>query len=450
MFDKKSVDMLHGNLFKNIVAYSIPIILTNVLQLVFNAADLMVVGRFCGSEYVGAVGATSSLIHLIINLFIGISVGAGVSCAMAIGSGNEAAVHKVVHTSIPVSVISGIIITVFGILFSEEMLNVMGTPKELITLSATYLKIYFAGTIGSMVYNFCAAILRAAGDTKSPFIFLTISGILNVILNLIFVLVFDMDVDGVALATAISQVVSAIFVLIALMRRKDFCKLNLKKIRIYKKPLFDILRIGVPSGIQSSLFSLSNVIIQSSINSLGPVVVSGNAAASNLEGFIWVAMNSFHQTALNFTGQNIGVKNYKRISQIFKNCLVCVSIVGLVGGISFFLLGKPLLSLYITDSPEAIKAGIIRLSFICAPYFLAGIMEIATGSIRGMGISLPPMIITVLGVCVFRIVWVFTVFKAFNTSQSLYISYPISWVITFIAEVIVFIYILRKKQKLKS
>lgn len=446
MFSSKSIDMLHGPLLKNIVAYTIPIMLTNVLQLLFNAADLMIVGRFCGSECVGAVGATTSLTHLITNLFIGISVGVGVTCAISIGSDNKEVTHKIVHTSIPVALICGVVVTLIGMCFSTQLLDLMNTPKEFIHLSDTYLKIYFSGTTAVMLYNFCASILRAAGDTKTPFLFLTIAGLLNFILNLIFVTFFDMDVDGVALATVISQVISAILVLWALIKRKDSCKLQLNKIKIYKKPLRDMLRIGIPSGIQSSLFSISNVLIQSSINSLGPVVVSGNAAASSLEGFIWVSMNSLQQTSLNFTGQNLGVKNYKRISQILKLCLLCVTVVGLAGGLSFYIFSKPLLSLYITDSAEAISAGVLRMSFICAPYFLAGIMDVVSGSIRGMGVSLPPMIITVLGVCVFRVAWVLTIFKIpeFHTAESLYISYPISWIITFTALIFVFIHVLRK------
>ncbi len=452
MFNNKNVDMLHGPLFNNVVAYSIPIILTNILQLLFNAADLMVVGRFCGSDCVGAVGATTSLIHLIINLFIGLSVGTGVTCAIAIGSGEKNAVHSVVHTAIPIALISGILLTVSGVFFSEPLLKIMDTPQEFFDLSATYLKIYFLGITATMIYNFCSAILRASGDTKSPFIFLTTAGILNVVLNLIFVLFFGMNVDGVALATIISQFLSAILSVVALMKRNDYCKLNITKVRIHKKPLFEILRIGIPSGVQSCMFSLSNVIIQSSVNSLGAIVVAGNSAAATLEGFIWVAMNSINQTALNFTGQNVGVKNYKRVSQIFTTCILCVTVIGVVGGLTFFLLGKPLLSIYITDSPEVIEAGIVRLTFICAPYFLGGIMDIASGSIRGMGVSLPPMIITVIGVCVFRIIWIFTVFRVpeYHTAESLYVSYPISWTITFLAELILFIFILNKRKKLKN
>ena len=449
MFNKKNVDMLNGPLFKNIIAYSIPIILTNILQLLFNAADLMVVGRNCSSDCVGAVGSTTSLIHLIINLFIGLSVGTGVTCAIAIGTGEGKSVHKVVHTALPLALISGVFLTIVGVIISEPLLKLMGTPKEFIDLSATYLKIYFLGITATMVYNFTSAILRAAGDTKSPFVFLTLAGILNVVLNLIFVLNFKMDVDGVALATVISQFLSAILCVIALMKRTDFCKLVLKKIKIHKRCLLEILRIGIPSGIQSCMFSLSNTLIQSSVNSLGPTVVVGASAANNLEGFVWVSMNSIHQTALNFTGQNVGVKNYKRVSQIFTTCILSVSVIGLVGGLSVYFLGEPLLSIYITDSPEAIKAGIVRLGFIIAPYFLAGIMDTASGAIRGMGVSLPPMIITIIGVCLFRVVWIYTIFDIpkYHTAEVLYSSYTISWVCTFLAELFLFIYILKKRKK---
>jgi len=444
-----NVNMLNGPLFKNIILYTVPIILTSLLQLLFNAADLIVVGRFCGSVSVAAVGATTSLIHLLVNFFIGLSIGAGVTAAMSIGASDTKATQRIVHTALPTAILSGIILTVLGLVFSEKILMLMSTPENVLPLSAIYMKIYFAGVTGVMVYNFCAAILRAAGDTKSPLVFLTISGFVNVILNLIFVVFLHMDVAGVALATTISQILSAFLVLLALMKRKDACRLNLKKMKIYKEPFLKILRIGVPAGIQSSLFSISNVMIQSSINSFGEVVVSGSAAAANIEGFVFVIMNSFHQTALNFIGQNEGIKNYKRIARIYRTCIICVFVAGLIFGIPCRIFGKNLLSIYITDSPEAITQGIVRLTFICLSYCLAGIMDVTTGSIRGMGVSLTPMIITVMGVCVMRIVWIYTFFQIpqFHTPAGLYVSYPISWAITFIAELITFILIYRKKSR---
>ena len=445
----KDIDMLNGPLFKNIILYTLPIIATNILQLLFNAADLIVVGRMCGSNCVAAVGATSSLIHLLTNFFIGLSVGAGVITATAKGSKDDKAIADTVHTSIPLAIICGIFLTVLGVLFSNKFLMLMDTPKEILPLSSTYMKIYFLGICATLIYNFCAAILRALGDTRSPLIYLTLAGILNVIMNVIFIFFFDMDVDGVALATVLSQCVSAVLVLIALMKRTDSSKLYIKKIGIRKKAFFSIVKIGLPAGIQGSLFSISNVLIQSSINSFGAAMISGSSAASNLEGFVYVIMNSFHQTALNFTGQNVGTQNYKRINKIFKICIASVAVVGLVTGVSLRIFGRPLLSIYITDSNEAIEMGLIRLTYISLIYFLCGIMDVATGSIRGLGISLVPMIITILGVCAFRIFWIYTVFQipSMHTPEGLFISYPISWVLTFVAELITFLTVCRRRKR---
>lgn len=449
---KRNRDMCQGPLFGNIVAYTIPVILTGILQLLFNATDLIVVGRLCGSVYVSAVGATTSLIHLIVNLFIGLSVGAGVAVAHAIGAGDQKMVHRTVHTAIPTALVSGVVLTVIGVLFSGEFLEWMGTPKEVLPLSTTYMRIYFAGITASMLYNFGAAILRAAGDTKSPLIYLTLSGVLNVILNIVFLTLFNMDVDGVALATTLSQVLSALLVLRALILRQDACRLKLKAMRFYKTPMLKLLCIGVPAGIQSSLFSVSNVIIQSSVNSFGAVVVAGNSAASTLEGFVYTIMNAFHQTALNFIGQNVGAKQYKRTKKILLICLGCVFVVGGVCGGLFYLLGRPLLSIFISDSARAIEYGLIRLSFICLPYFVCGLMDVTTGAIRGMGVSLTPMVITILGVCGFRIGWIYTVFQipAYHTLSCLYASYLISWIITFFVELVAFFVIYRRMLRVRK
>lgn len=444
---KANRSMLHGPLFFNIVSYTIPIILTSILQLLFNAADLVIVGRYRGSLSVAAVSATSSLIMLIINLFIGLSVGAGVCVAHAMGSREEKAVHQTVHTAIPLALVGGAIVTIIGLLFSEQFLIWMGTPTKVLHLSALYMKIYFSGMIFTMIYNFCSSILRAVGDTKSPLIFLAISGVVNVGLNIFFVKAFEMNVEGVALATVISQIISAVLVVIALMRRKDACKLVLKKIRFYKVPLLKMLRIGLPAGIQSSLFSISNVTIQSSVNSFGDIVMSGNGAAASIEGFIYVSLNAFQQTAVNFVGQNAGAHQYKRIKKIYLLCLLCSVVVSAaLGGLSY-LFGEQLLSIYITDSPQAIQYGLTRLSFIAVPYFLCALMDVSTGTLRGMGASLTPMLISILGVCGLRVVWVHTVFQipAYHTPESLYISYPVSWVITFLFMLISYIIIYKKR-----
>lgn len=446
---KKKIDMCNGPLFSGIIRHTVPIILTSVLQLLFNAADLVVVGRFCGSISVAAVGTTGSLTNLIVNLFIGLSVGCGVSVAQAIGARDDEATHRTIHTAIPAAIISGVVLTVIGVSFSETFLGWMGTPQNVLELSAVYMKIYFCGMTFNMVYNFGASILRASGDTKGPLLYLSAAGVINVILNVIFVTQLHMNVAGVALATTVSQGISAVLVVIALMKRTDACKFSFKKMHFYSQQLKRMLSIGIPAGIQGSLFSISNVIIQSSINSFGDVFMSGNAAAANVEGFVWVIMNAFHQSALNFTGQNVGAMNYKRVKKILFICLGCVTVAGLVSGGTVYLLGEKLLSIYITDSPEAISYGMTRFAMICLPYFLCGLMDTTTGAIRGMGVSLMPMVITILGVCVFRIGWVLTVFQIpeYHTPSCLYISYTVSWTATFLIELIAFFAIYKKRTK---
>lgn len=441
--------MTEGPLLKKILLYTFPIILTGILQLLFNAADLVVVGRCCGRLSVAAVGATGAIINLITNLFIGLSIGAGVTVAHALGAGHSEDVSRTVHTAIPTAIISGLILTVVGVAGSRTFLLLMGTPSDVIDLSATYMRIYFCGITASMVYNFGSAILRAAGDTKSPLYFLTAAGIVNVILNLIFVIIFKLNVAGVAIATTVSQIISAILIIHALMKRTDACKLSLKKMKICRQQFMKILQIGFPAGIQGSLFSISNVIIQSSINSFGSIAVSGNSAAGNIEGFVYMSMNSYSQTSVNFTGQNHGAGKLDRLKKIMVICLVSVFITGFSLGILARLFGRPLLSIYIPGDKEAIGYGLIRMTYICIPYFLCGLMDVTTGLIRGIGYSVLPMIITIAGVCGLRIVWIYTIFRIpkYHTLQNLYLSYTISWAVTFFTELIVFLILLRKLKK---
>ena len=445
----RSSDLTEGPLLSKIVYYSIPIILTGILQLLFNAADLVVVGRFCGSISVAAVGACGAVINLLVNLFIGLSVGAGVTVAHGIGAGRDEDVKRTVHTAIPVAFICGVVLTVIGVAGAGQILAFMGTPEDVLRLSAVYMRLYFCGITANTLYNFGAAILRAAGDTKSPLAYLTAAGILNVVLNLIFVIAFKMDVAGVGLATSLSQCLSALLIIRALVRREDSCRLIFSQMHIYKRQLLRIFQIGFPAGIQGALFSISNVLIQSSVNSFGSVVMSGNAAAQNIEGFVYTSMNSISQTALNFTGQNHGAGKYDRIKKIMLICLGLVSGTGIVLGAAAWIGAKPLLSIYITDSQEAIKYGVIRMSCICLPYFLCGIMDVATGLLRGIGYSVMPMIVTVAGVCVFRIVWIYTVFRIpqFHTLESLYLSYAISWTMTFTIEIVCFNILLKKMSR---
>lgn len=438
--------MLQGPLFAGIVSYTIPIILTSVLQLLFNAADLVVVGRYCGSISVAAVGATGSITNLIVNLFIGLSVGAGVTVAHGLGSREDSVVHNTVHTALPMALVSGAFLTVFGISFCTTFLEMMGTPETVLPLSAVYMKIYFAGITFNMVYNFCAAILRAAGDTRSPLYFLLFAGVLNVVLNLFFVVQLHMNVAGVALATTISQAVSAVLVVIALMRRTDACRLHLNKLRFHRAQLNKMLRIGLPAGIQSSLFAISNVIIQSSVNSFGDIFMSGSAASGNLEGFVFVSLNAFHQTAVNFIGQNAGARQYDRVRRVLRICLASVTVVGICLGSAVYALGPKLLSIYITDSPQAIAYGMIRLGYICLPYFLCGLSDVTTGALRGLGASFVPMVISVLGVCGIRIGWIYTIFQmeGYHTPQCLFFSYAISWTATFLCQLAAFEVVYRK------
>ena len=453
---KVNKDMCNGPLLKQMIIYTIPIILTGVLQLLFNAADLVIVGRFgtSGSNAVAAVGATGSLTNLMLNFFIGCSVGSGVAVAQAIGSRDKERIHRSIHTAIPVAIISGLFLSIVGVLYSKKMLELMSTPEEILDLSALYMKIYFSGMVFSLVYNFGASILRAIGETKKPLIYLIISGVVNVILNIIFVTVFHMDVAGVALATIISQALSAILVIITLMRRDDYCKLELTKMKIHPVALQKILMVGVPAGIQGCMFSISNVIIQSSINSLSyiPGLVAGSAAAGSIEGFVYITLNGFYHTAMNYTGQNFGAGKIERIKKIVGISLILVIVTGIITGLLVNHYATQILSLYITDSPDAINQGAIRMTILVLPYFLCGMMEIATGTLRGMGVSVTPMIMSILGVCGIRIMWIFTVFQIpqFHTPESLYISYPISWLATFIFQFIALIFVYKKKKKQNS
>ena len=443
-------DLCQGPFLPKIISYTIPIILTSVLQLLFNAADLMVLGQLKGNDNVGAVGATGSLINLLISLFNGLSVGASVCVAQGIGAKDDDRVSRAVHTAIPAAAIGGAVLTVIGVCLSRWLLELMATPINLIGQATLYMQIYFAGIIPILVYNFGAAILRSAGDTKSPLIYLSAAGVLNIALNLFFVAVCDMAVDGVALATVISQLLACVLVLRKLMRREDGCKLILKKMRIDPRALGRIVSIGLPAGIQGSLFSISNVTIQSSVNSFNiEAINNGCSAASNIEGFAYVTLNAFYQSALNYVGQNAGAGQYGRVKKIFVTCLGCVTVAGIGVSALLYGFGPQLLSIYITDSPEAISYGLIRMQYILIPYFLCGLMDVTTGAIRGMGSSFAPMLISVLGVCGVRLGWIYTVFQlpAFHTPQCLFFSYTVSWTATFLMQLAAYIVIYKKHTK---
>lgn len=437
MSNSYEMDMCHGPLTKKILLFAIPLMCSGVLQLLFNAIDMIVVGRYSGSEALAAVGSTGPLINLLVNVFVGFSIGANVLIAQAYGAQNDKDVSELLHTSILLSLISGLILSLIGVIVAKPLLRLMGTPSEILELSTLYIRIYFLGMPAMLLYNFGSSILRAIGDTKRPLYFLSVAGLVNIVLNLFFVIVFHMGVAGVALATVISQIISAAFILACFMKDKGSCHLSLSKLHIHKAKLKQIIRIGLPAGLQGSVFSLSNVIIQSSINSFGAIAMAGNAATANLEGFVYTSMNAFQQTALSFTGQNVGGKHYHRLRKILFTCLACVFIIG--GGLSllFLLFNKPLLGLYSSD-PEVIRYGVIRMKIIFTTYFLCGIMDVLAGSIRGLGYSVIPMIVSLLGACGLRILWIFTIFNIHPTLEMLYISYPASWLVTLAAHFICF------------
>ena len=446
---KKKIDMLSGPLAWPLITYAVPIMLTSVLQLLFNAADLVVVGAYCGSFSVAAVGATGAITNLIVNLFIGLSVGTGVAVAHGIGSREWDQVRNTVHTAVPMALVSGLFLTVLGVGLSRRILRAMGTPEEVLGLAATYMEIYFLGITAHMLYNFCASMVRAAGDTKSPLVILTAAGVVNVVLNILFVRYLGRNVDGVALATVLSETGAAIAIVILMVRRTDGCRLDLRKLRFHKEPLKKMLRIGIPAGIQSCMFSLSNVLLQSAVNGFGAVAVSGNAAVANLEGFMYVIENSFHQTAVNFVGQNCGALQFRRVKKVTGLCMVYAAVAGILFGGLMCLFGPQLLSLYITDSPEAIAIGISRMFVDVAPYFLFGLQDVVTGALRGIGASFVSMILTVLGICGIRVLWIYTVFQIprFHSQTVLYVSYPLSWIVTLIIQLTAFSVIFRRLQK---
>lgn len=447
--NKYEMDMCNGPLLGKIILFSIPVILSGILQLLFNAADIVVVGRFAGNEALAAVGSTSSLINLMTNLFIGLSVGANVLVARYYGAGQKKELSEMVHTAVLTSVVSGIALIFVGVLVAEPALKLMDTPTDCIDQAVLYIRIYFVGMPVSMLYNFGSAILRAVGDTKRPLYFLSVAGVINVILNLFFVIVLHMGVAGVAMATVISQAVSALLVIRCLMKTDSDYKLELCKLCIVKDKLIKMAQIGLPAGLQGSLFSVSNVLIQSSVNSFGSIAMAGNAAAGNVEGFVYTAMNSMSQTAISFAGQNFGAGKFKRIGKVTFQCLVIVMLIGLIMGNTVFFFAENLLGLYSKDA-QVIEYGILRLSVICTTYCLCGMMDVMVGVMRGMGHSVLPMLVSLTGACLFRVVWIYTIFKAYNSLFSLYVSYPISWLLTFLAHTLCFSYLYRRLNKKES
>ena len=441
------IDMCNGPLFGKILIFTLPLMLSGILQLLFNAADVVVVGRFAGSEALAAVGSTSSLTNLLVNLFIGLSVGVNVLVAGYYGGGKEEEVSETVYTAVIVSVVGGVLLAVLGFVLAKPCLTLMDTPADVIDLSVLYMRIYFLGMPVMLLFNFCSAVLRAIGDTRRPLVYLIIAGVINVGLNLCFVIKLHMGVAGVALATVISQGVSTFLIVRCLMLSEGCFRVSVKKLQMNWDKFLKISRIGLPAGIQSSLFSISNVLIQSSVNSFGSIAMAGNTAGGNVEGFVYTSMNAVHQTAVSFTGQNFGGKKYDRINKILIECFLLVTVIGLVMGNGIYFAGEYILRLYSSDA-EVIAYGVLRLKYICCLYCLCGIMEVMVGCIRGMGYAIMPMIVSLLGACVFRIVWIYTIFQWDRTLDTLYVSYPISWALTALVHFICFLIIRKKVQRM--
>ncbi len=424
------MDMTEGPLFKKIVTYSIPIILASLLQLLYNASDMVVVGRFGAEGSLGAVGNTSPLINLIVNILIGLSVGTCVIIARLYGQRDHESAGRAAHTSIVIALVGGLSVAAFGFFLARPLLQLMDTPVDVIDRSVLYMKIYFLGMPGNMLYNFGAAIMKAEGDTRRPLYYLAFTGLINVLLNLVLVIVFHLDVAGVAIATIVAQYLSAVLVIAHLLKNDGPCKIVLSKLKINKHELVMIARIGLPAGIQGSLFSISNVIIQSSINWFdNPLIMDGNAAALNLEGFIFTSMNSVSQTTLAFVSQNLGAAKFKRIDKSIIMTASLSSAIGLVMGSLFCIFSTFLLSLYNTN-PEVIQYGQLRMYYICTTYCFCGLMDALSSAMRGLGKSTTSMAVSLLGVCAFRIVWIYTVFASTHDLTWLYLSYPISWFLT--------------------
>lgn len=446
--NKYEIDMCSGTILPKLLRLTLPLMLSSVLQLLFNAADIIVVGNFAGENSLAAVGSTTALVNLITNLFLGLSTSANILTSMFMGAGKNERVNKTVHTSICLSIASGLIMTVFGVIFADKLLILMNTPKEILSLSTLYLRIYFFGMTAMMIYNFGSSVLRSKGDTKRPLYYLTFAGIINVLLNLIFVIVFKMDVAGVALATAISQCISAFLIIRCLMKEDDAFRFEFRKMRFDRKIVARMLKIGIPAGFQGVVFSLSNVVIQSSINGFGAIVMAGSAAAASIEGFIWVSMNSFSQGALTFMSQNIGGGKYTRINRIAVITCVCAAVTGIILGNAAYFLAEPLINIY--DSRAAVvEAGTIRMGLVCCFYFTCGLMDCIVGNIRGMGFAVTPTIVSLIGACGLRILWIATIFQIprFHTEFMLFLSYPITWIITFAVHLICYIFMKKKFPK---
>lgn len=437
------IDMTNGPLLGKIVKFALPLALSGVLQLLFNAADMVVAGRFAGSQALAAVGSTGALINLIINLFIGLSVGVNVLVARYYGARQERDLNETVHTAILTGLVGGILLIFIGGLLARPLLELMSTPEDVIDQAVLYMQIYFAGMPVIMLYNFGSAVLRAVGDTRRPLYFLTIAGVVNVCLNLVFVIVLQMGVAGVAVATVLSQIISTTLVLRCLIKSDAAYRLDLKRLRIVGNKLLQMMKIGIPAGIQGATFSVSNVIIQSTINSFGSVAMAGATASGNLEGFLWTVVDAFTQAAQSFTSQNYGAKKPERVGRVFGVCLAMAAGFSVIMGGGAYLGGRFLLGLYTSD-PQVIEYGLRRMLITCVPYFTIALMNVLVGMLRGLGSSLMPMVMSIIGTCGLRILWIYTILPLNPTWEMLFLSYPISWLVTGIFQLICYFFVKRK------
>ena len=440
--NKYEIDMCNGTIMDKLISFALPLMLSGMLQLMFNAVDIIVVGRFSGSRALAAVGSTTALINVFTNLFIGISLGANVLAARFYAAGKEKEMSDTVHTAIAIAIISGLIMAFVGLVFSKGALELMDTPEDVIGQAALYMRIYFIGMPFFMLYNYGAAVLRAVGDTKRPLMFLIVSGCINAVLNLILVIGFSLSVVGVAVATVISQMISCILVLRCLYKSEGSYQLRFSKLKINKKYMIQIFQVGVPAGIQSTVINFSNVLLQSSVNSFGSVAMAGYTAANNILGFLYQSINSVTQACMSFTSQNYGVGKYKRMDRVLIDCLILTVSVSLLLGCGAWFFGPQVLSIY-TREKDVIESGMEILAITTVPYFLCGIMDLFPGALRGMGHSAVPMILSVIGTVGTRILWIFGFFPHHRSLYFLFISYPASWIITIVMQVICF-YFVRK------
>lgn len=438
--NKYEIDMCNGTLMDKLISFSLPLMLSGILQLLFNAVDIIVVGRFTGSQALAAVGSTTALINIFTNLFIGISLGANVLAARFYASGKEKEMSETVHTSITLALISGIVMALAGVLLARFALNLMGTPNDVIDQSVLYMRIYFLGMPFFMLYNYGAAILRAVGDTKRPLFFLVISGMTNAVLNLVLVIVFHMGVAGVAIGTIVSQLISSILVLRCLYTSNTSYRLYFSKLGIKTQYLKQIFQVGIPAGIQSTVINLSNALLQSSVNSFGSVAMAGYTAANNIFGFLYMSVNAVTQSCMSFTSQNYGVKKLKRMDRVLLDCMILSVGVTLTLGCGAYFFGSELLKIYTSDA-DVIRCGVEVLAFTTVPYFCCGIMDLLPGALRGMGYSGVPMILSIIGTVGTRIVWIFGLFPAHRSLSFLFISYPVSWILTILMQAVCFCFV---------